>query len=219
MPTRSEAAGKTGQVEVSFGDAPPMSANLRVSGPGTVTMSFRLNPNDNGGGRLVGDTATVNVTATDTTMLVEVVSVSVMGYVEVCEAKIVRHVSGPPFGGGGERRGSVRHQMSRPVEVQIAPNGGEAAGRSATGKLGDISIGGCGLELTTVSYRMVGAAIESTISFSLPGAGEPFALSARRRNTRSVGTDLVWMGMLWSDTTGDAGQLRRLAAHLDGLTR
>lgn len=86
-------------------------------------MSFRLAP-DTVGSRLVGDLATVTVESSGSRMLVEIGSVSVMGYVEVCEAAIVQHLAGPPLERRNERRKSTRYRFGgEPVNVNITPIG------------------------------------------------------------------------------------------------
>lgn len=188
------STGKQNKATVAIGDGPMMPANIRVAAPGLVSMSFRLAA-DAEGTRLVGDLATVTVDRTGSQLLVEIVSVSVMGYVEVCEASIIQHVSGPPLQRRSERRKSTRYRFGEPVVVNVNPTGSV---QNAVGELGDISSGGCGLEMPRAAYQKVGGLIEAALTFELPGMDRAITLSAKRRNTRAMGSEVVWMGMVWS---------------------
>lgn len=196
---------------VVIGDGPPMSANVRVASPGVLSMSFRLNTGAEEVPRLVGDLATVTVDRNGASVLVEVVSVSVMGYVEVCECTILRHLSGPPIERRTERRKTTRHRFAESVNVNVAPVG---TAKNAVAHLGDISAGGCGLELNKDAYQKVGSLVEATLTFELPGLDKQIVLSAKRRNTRAAGGDGVWMGMVWSREMEEASRIRELSDYL-----
>lgn len=198
-----------GQGQVSMGNGPPMAAKIRSSGPGLLSISFRI---AEAGPRLVGDVGTVKVGTPESTMMAEIVSVSVMGYVEVCQARVVRHVAGPPFGGADERRSSTRHEFDRRVDVKVQDIAG---GPTGTVRLGDISAGGCGLEISRQEYRVIGSAFESRLTFSLPKGDEPYTLIARRRNTRALSMDLVFMGLIWTDAAENGPTLARLRTVLN----
>lgn len=194
------SANARNQATVSIGDGPLMSANIRIASPGVVSMSFRLAA-DAEGTRLVGDLATVTVDRTGSQLLVEIGSVSVMGYVEVCEASIIQHIAGPPLQRRSERRKSTRYRFGEPVNVNVNPVG---TVHNAVGELGDISAGGCGLELPRPAYQKVGGLIEAHLTFDLPGMDAPLTLSAKRRNTRAMGGEVIWMGMVWSQPASEA---------------
>ncbi len=204
------STGTQNQATVAIGDGPTMSANIRIASPGVLSMSFRLAP-DAKGTRLVGDLATVTVNRTGSQLLVEIGAVSVMGYVEVCEASIIQHISGPPLQRRNERRKSTRYRFGEPVNVNVNPVG---TVQNAVGELGDISAGGCGLELPRPAYQKVGGLIEAELTFDLPGMDRQLTLTAKRRNTRAMGGEIVWMGMVWSRPPTDAAATEALTEYL-----
>ncbi|MEM7324412.1 MAG: hypothetical protein AAF531_15085 [Actinomycetota bacterium] len=217
------STGSNHTATVVIDDGPPMKASVRVAAPGVLSMSFRLGGPGNEqalgthadgrppGVRLVGDLATVTVEPTKAQVLTEIVSVSVMGYVEVCEATILRQISGPPIERRTERRKATRYRFAEVVSVNINPIG---TFRYASAQLGDLSTGGCGLELPTASYQKIGGLVEATLSFELPGMSGSVALSAKRRNTRGAEGGAVWMGMIWSREQEEAATLKQVAAYL-----
>lgn len=205
------STGAHNRATVAIGDGVAMPANVRVASPGVLSMSFRLGP-DIQGTRLVGDLATVTLDRTGTQLLVEIGSTSVMGYVEVCEASIVQHIAGPPIQRRAERRKSTRYRFGEPANVRVAPIG---TGQSAVGQLGDISAGGCGVELARLAYQKIGGLIEASLALDLPGLESPITLSAKRRNTRAMGDDVVWMGMVWSREPTEAAAIKELSEYLN----
>ena len=190
-----------------------MTANARVVGPGQLSMSFRIGQKYEGV-RLIGDLATVTVDQTGSCLLAEITTVSVMGYVEVCEATILQHVSGPPIENRAERRSSTRYRFGQPVTVNVSPVG---TAKNAVGEMADISSGGCGIRLPKDAYRKVGGLIEAELRFEPPGMDQQMILTAKRRNTRAHGPDIL-MGMIWSQHPGEAAQTQRLAEYLSTRT-
>ncbi len=223
MTTVDQAVTNPSEVQalVDGGDGHNSAGKLRITASDRFTISFPMARADARSARLVGDIATVTLPATGTKVEAEILNTSLIGYVEVCQFRVVHHLDGPPLGLKGERRQSVRQRPRRRTTVSITtisdPPELRSAERSAHGVLGDVSTGGCGIELSKEEYRSLGFMTNALVEFEIPTFAEPISLEANRKNTRTAGTDLIWMGMSWTRDPKNAPSLEALKAFTDTL--
>lgn len=209
------------EARVDSGDGPESTGKLRLTSSDRFTISFPMARAEARSARLVGDTATVKLPETGTTVEAEILSSSLIGYVEVCQFRVVNHLGGPPLGLKGERRQSVRQRPKRRTTASITTISDQAerktAERSVNGVLGDVSAGGCGIELGKLEYRSLGFMTTALVEFEIPTVTGPIRLEATRKNTRTAGTDLIWMGMSWTNSPQNRQPLEALKAFTDTL--
>ena len=206
---------------ITSNDGTAATGKLSVVGSDQLTIAFPMDGSEPTGSRFVGDVARVSLANSETEFEAEILSTSLIGYVEVCQLRVVRHIAGPPLGQATERRASVRHRPDRtmPVTVQaVTPDlrpGQDPP--SVTGRIGDLSIGGCGVEMSRSDYRRLGSITQTVVSFSVPTSERPLSLRADRRNTRAGGADMILMGLSWVTTPENALGRKAVSDYLSSL--
>jgi hypothetical protein len=206
---------------VTSDDGTKATGKLSVVGTDQVTVAFPMDGSEPTGSRFIGDVTLVSLANSETEFEAEILSTSLMGYVEVCQLRVVKHVAGPPLGQRAERRSSARHRPPRPMPVTVEaitdnlrPGHSEP---SVTGRIGDLSTGGCGVEMTKADYRALGSITKATVSFSVPTNDRPLRLQVDRRNTRSGGVNMILMGLSWASIPSNSEGRKAVSEYLSSF--
>ncbi len=186
----------TDTVEISTMTGSSVDASLRFVS--ATSMTVALNQQDHGR-FIAGDEATVSA-RWGSQVGVEIASTTMLGNIQVCQLNVLRHLAGPPLVQAQERRATTRvNPPANTSAVLVTVDDTDhsvSIGRTTSGRLLDLSLGGCAVELTRADVNQLKSVSSVRISFEL-GRGERVELVAELVNTRLNDQNRLILGYRW----------------------
>ncbi|MCP4228033.1 MAG: hypothetical protein GY773_32195 [Actinomycetia bacterium] len=203
-------------VTVSTKTGSVVEARLRVLAAESLTIA--LGRQDRGQ-FIAGDEVTVAV-GWGSLVGAKIASTTMLGHILICQLTVLRHLSGPPLVQAKERRATTRVTLPRKTSaVLMAVDETTYAvdiERTAAGRLVDVSLGGCGVELPRASAERFGSFSSVKIAFTLGPEGRR-ELLAELVNTHLNADDQLVLGYRWIPNQQAASALATIGRYTSSV--